>query len=212
MAGANRTKGFTMIELIIVVAIIMIMMAMAVLIVGPTLQTYRLTGDARGIAGSLALARMRAASDFTRAEVCFDFTGGNCTATSAPNTYQVEVWNKGLGAFQPELASAPQSLSNGDIFVPKCPAANCFPGGMPPLGGQAAIGQGTGGGPGPPINSIQIIFNSRGLALDPATLLPVTTNVIYITSPQINFYCGVTASIAGQQGTWKYVSNAWFQM
>lgn len=211
MVKASRAKGFSMLELLIVIAIIMIMGGAAVLMMGPTLQNYRLTGDARSIASSLALARMRAAAQFTRAEVCFDFTGGNCSPTAAPNTYQVEVWNKATNLFAPEPGTSPQALSQGGIFVPKCPAANCFPVGMPPLGGQVTIQQGTGSGPAP-IGFAQIIFNSRGIALDPATLAPVATNVIYIANPQINFYCGVTASIAGQQGAWKYTSNAWFQM
>ncbi|HEV2234562.1 MAG TPA: prepilin-type N-terminal cleavage/methylation domain-containing protein [Terriglobia bacterium] len=216
MARASRTKGFSMIELIVVIAIIMIMAAAAVLMMGPTLQNYRLTGDARSIASSLALARMRAAAQFTRAEVCFDFTGGNCSPTSAPNTYQVEVWNKATPTccFVPEAGTAPQALSQGNIFVPACPNPGCFPVGMPPLGGQATLQQGTGSGAAP-VGFAQIVFNSRGIALDPAFLpasVPVATDVIYIVNPQINFYCGTTASIAGQQTVWKYTSNAWFQM
>ncbi|MHB8652608.1 MAG: prepilin-type N-terminal cleavage/methylation domain-containing protein [Terriglobia bacterium] len=219
MARASRTKGFSMLELLIVIAIIMIMAAAAILMMGPTLQNYRLTGDARSIASSLALARMRAAAQFTHAEVCFDFTGGNCSPTAAPNTYQVEVFNKVTGKFAPEAASAPQALSQGDIFVPVCPNPGCFPAGMPQVPPQAstpaaAPQQGTGNGPAP-VGFAQIIFNSRGLALDPLSgppMTPIGSNAIYITSPQINFYCATTASIAGQQTVWRYVSNAWFQM
>ena len=206
MARASRTKGFSMIELIIVIAIIMIMAAAAIPLLGPTLQNYRLRGDARNIASLLALARIRAASDFTRAEVCFDFAGGICTPTSQPNTYQVELWNKTTNAFAPEPGTFPQALSKGDFF----PANSVLTAqGIPPTGGQTTIGQGTGV-PGPPVASVQIIFNSRGIAIDPVTLNPVGTDAIYISNTTA--YCAVTASLAGQTATWRYVSNAWSQM
>ena len=201
MARASRTKGFTLIELLIVVVIILIMAAVAIPLLGPTLQNYRLTGDARNISSSLALARMRAASKFNRAEVCFDFTGGNCTTNppSPPNSYMIELYIKGTSParYAPEAGTQPQSLSQGVTFG--FGTLTTGPGGLTTVAQP----------PGNIVGTAQIVFNSRGITVDNAGNA-VGSETIYISNGQR--YCAVTASLAGQTAAWRYVSNAWSQM
>jgi Tfp pilus assembly protein FimT len=125
-------------ELLIVVGISIIILAFAITPIRGVLQSYRLSGDARGIAAQLALARMRAASNFTKAEVNIDTTA---------QTYEVEVWSKSAAAYQPEGGAQP--LSQGDVFG--------YGSLTTPAGGQSSIAQTT-----------QIIFNSRGMCVDGA--------------------------------------------
>jgi len=123
-------------ELMIVTGILLILFSIAIPSIQGVLQSYRLSGDARGIAAQIHLARMRAASGFTKAEVNFDTTA---------NTYQVNVWSKAASAYQAEGGA--QLLSHGDVFG--------YGSLTTPAGGQTAIAQTT-----------QIIFNSRGFSVD----------------------------------------------
>lgn len=128
---ANRERGFSFVELFVVSAIV-VLIIIAIPMVQNVSQDYRIVSDARGIAAQLALARMRAAAEFTRAEVNFD---------TSNNTYQVEVWNKSTGAFVAEGGA--QYLSQGDVF------------GYGTLTAAAA-------GQSPMAQTTQITFNSRG--------------------------------------------------
>jgi prepilin-type N-terminal cleavage/methylation domain-containing protein len=129
-------RGFSTPELMIVVGILLIVLSMALPTVQTAIQGYRLMGDARGIAAQLSLARMLAASNFTRSAVYFDTTA---------QTFQVEVWSKSGGILQP--VGGAQPLSQGDLFG--------YGSLTIPAGGQTTISQTT-----------PIYFNSRGVAVD----------------------------------------------
>ena len=132
----RKSAGFSMAEPMIVVGILLILFAVAIPSLQTSLQYYRTVSDARSIAAQLALARMRAASDFTWARLNFNL---------AANTYQLEVWNKAAAAYQVEGPTLHLSQSvtfgYGNVIVP--------------AGGQTTIAQ-----------SPQIVFNSRGLSVD----------------------------------------------
>ena len=58
-------SGFSVIELLIVMAIMSAMAAISLPSMQRTLRVHRILGDTRGIAQTLTLARMRAAANFT---------------------------------------------------------------------------------------------------------------------------------------------------
>jgi Tfp pilus assembly protein FimT len=128
--------AFTLLEAIVVVAIILVLAAIAIPLMQAALLNYRTVGDARSIASQLGLARMRAASNFTRARLNFNLTA---------NTYQLEVWDKASNAYQVERGV--QALSQGVTFG--------FGNITTPAGSQSTIAQTT-----------PITFNSRGISVD----------------------------------------------
>lgn len=130
-----RESGFSLLELLVVVALMAVVSAVALPMFLSVQRNYRLISDARAIAGQLALARMRAANDFNQAEIVFD--------TSA-NTYQLKMYNKSTSAFATE--GAVYNLSTGNTFS--------FGAITLTAGTQATIAE-----------SSPIIFNSRGIPI-----------------------------------------------
>ena len=126
-------RGYSAPELLVALVLLMITVAAALPNFAAALQNYRLMNDARSIAGQVALARVRAAADFTQAQVNFNIANG---------TYQLQRWNKATNAF--DIAEGgTQNLSTGVTFS--------FGSIGTPAGTQTTIQQ-----------TPQIIFNSRG--------------------------------------------------
>ncbi len=173
----HADRGFSLPELMIVVGIVLIILSMAIPAVTNIYRGYRLSGDARGIAAQLSLARMRAASNFTKAEVNFD---------TVAQTYQVEVWSKSAGTYQPEGGAQP--LAKGDAFGYGTLTT--------PADGQTTIAQ-----------TNPIFFNSRGVAVD-SSGNATANSAIYITNNRGSYYA-VTISVAGRPSVWKYDGSAW---
>ena len=98
--------GFSVVELVISVLILLILSAIALPSLAETLRSYRLAGDARALASQLSLAKMRAAAEFSQSQLSFNFANG---------TYQLQVFDKGANAFVTE-GGAVQYLSSGVTF------------------------------------------------------------------------------------------------
>jgi Tfp pilus assembly protein FimT len=181
---ANWMRGFSMIELMVVVLVAIVLLAIAIPSVLGVTRTFRIAGDIRGIAAEVALARMRAASRGAKARLNFDTTA---------NTYQVELWSTSAGAYQ--LEGGVQSLSEGVTFGYGS-IAN-------PAGLQSSIAQGYPSESG----CTCIYFNSRGLATD-SSGSPTANSAIYITTAG-GRYSAVAVSIAGQPQSYTYNGSAW---
>lgn len=117
-------------------AMVLVLTAVTVPTVSTTLQTYKMMGAARMIAGELTLARMRAAASFTQGEVSFSTSAG---------TFQIQLYDKTTNAFAAEGGT--QYLISGITFGYGTIST--------PAGTQTTIAQST-----------QIIFNSRGIPVD----------------------------------------------
>ena len=184
-------RGFSMIELMLVIVIGLIIAGMAT----PTLLTIkrnlRISGDAGDLNGEIALAKMRAASDFTKARVYADLSA---------QTFRIEVWNKsGAGSWGTEGGTQP--LSPGVTWGFGTLSS-------PPSGTQATIGQAPAclNNSGTAIaNTACIAFNSRGIPVD-STGTPTANDALYITDGGLLF--GVTVSATGLIQTWRSGTNA----
>jgi Tfp pilus assembly protein FimT len=132
----KKDLGFTWFELCIVLSLMLIVGVMSIPSLRRTLEVYRGSSASRGIAGQLALSRMRAASDFTRTKLSINTTN---------NTYVRSVYNKTSGTYDTEGGTQylDQRVSFG--FGSITAAA----------GGQTSIAQTT-----------DIYFNSRGIPID----------------------------------------------
>jgi len=189
--GEEGHRGFSLSELVLVIAVGLILAAMAIPNFLWLQRNLRISGDARDITGDVAVAKMRAASDFTRARLYADL---------AANTFRVELWNKsGAGAWVPEGGTQPLSqgvtLGFGTL-------------GTPPAGTQAAIGQAPAclDNAGATIaNTACIVFNSRGIPVD-STGAPAANGAIYVTDG-VSVY-GVTVSATALIQTWRSDAGA----
>jgi prepilin-type N-terminal cleavage/methylation domain-containing protein len=177
----SHDRGFSLFELVVVIAVMLIVMAFALPNVYAMLRSYRTTNDARSITAQLSLARMRAASKSTPTRLNFNL---------AANTFQLEVCaslcNQSAAIYVAEGGT--QYLSQGNAFG--------FGSLKVPAGGQTTIAQ-----------TPQITFNSRGVSVD-SFGNAIGTAAIYITNNQ-GMICAVTVSVGGQptaqefNGTWN---------
>ena len=151
MKALRRQDGFTLVDILIAVALVGIVTAMAIPMADSAARGYRMKGDAQGLANVVSLAKMRAASRFSRARVRADL---------AANSYRLEVWDK---------AASTWVLDDG--VVPLSPGVTFGFGALatPPPNTQDAIGQSplcsgaTSLTANPIANSACIVFNSRGV-------------------------------------------------
>jgi prepilin-type N-terminal cleavage/methylation domain-containing protein len=165
LAQCTSERGYSMIEVLGVVAVIGIVSAIALPMTSRTVGDARLRGDAQSIAQSVSLAKMRAAASFSQARVF---------ATLDTNTYFVQVWDRDTAAWVTEGGAT--QTSTGVTFGFGALA-------VPPPNTQAAIGM----APqceddlGNPIgNSSCIVFNSRGIPINAAGA-PTGDNALYVT-------------------------------
>ena len=84
-SARSSDAGFTAIEVLTVAALVGVLAAFSVPLMGNMLGAYRLSGDARTLSNELAVAKMRAASLFTQTRLRFNV---------AARTFQIENWQK----------------------------------------------------------------------------------------------------------------------
>ena len=213
--ACKRSAGFSMLELLIVIAVMAIAAAMAI----PTWQRMqknaRLNGDAHSMSETLSVAKLRAAANFTESRLFF-FTG-----TDQLQYFRIDVWNKTLGAngcWVPDGKANPTSTdcittaakTNTETFLSQgvsagygslstspvaslalAQASGCLQGGTGPTTGGTAI-----------TNTSCIQFNSRGFPTsaagvyitDGTRVYGITTNAMGL----IHSYVTVASS-----ATWK---------
>src|SRR5262249_39128451 len=110
-------RGYSLIEVLFVVALTGVIAAIAVPMMGNRLGFFRLSGDARSLSNAVALSKMRAASIFTRVRVYVDHTARSFhleTWNSATNQWVADTGNTYLSqgvnfAFNPVTAAPPNT-------------------------------------------------------------------------------------------------------
>lgn len=178
---AKRLRGFSLMELLIVVAIFSIICAVAIPQVNGMLRGYRTLNDARSVASQLALAKMRAENAFTQSRY-------NCNVTL--RSCQLEICtSKGASTcntFSPE--GGPLLLSESVVFG--------FGSITTPAGSQTAIQ-----------NTNQIVFNSRGIPVTTSGA-PTGNYGVYLTNQAGDTYA-VTIYATGRVAVWRYDAGVW---
>jgi prepilin-type N-terminal cleavage/methylation domain-containing protein len=161
--------GFSLIEVLLVVAVMGIVAGMAIPSTTSTMRGHRLKGDAEAVHNLVALAKMRAASQFSRSRVFVDL---------GTNSYSLQTWNKTTNSWVTEgpVTQTSQGVTFGFGAVAAAPPNT-----------QAAIGQSpncTDNAGAAVANTACITFSSRGMPV--TNVLPpgggvVGNSALYLT-------------------------------
>jgi len=165
--AARGSSGFSLIEVMVSMSVMMVLAAMAIPMVSATSANVKLNDNADTVSNYVGLAKMRATSRFSRARVYLNIAAG---------TYVLQVFNQGANAWANDtsVSTLPVgiSFSFGDVDAPPTNtqpaiafAAKCIDTASPPaeIDGTSCI-----------------MFNSRGIPID-KNGSPIGGNAFYLT-------------------------------
>ena len=178
-------NGFSLLEIIFVCGLIGIISAIAVPMFANLISEFRVSGDARSVSNAVAVAKMRAASDFSRVRLYVNLND---------RSYHIESWNK---------ATSQWTIEGGDTFLSASVTFSHGPVTASPPNTQGPILQA-------PLctddmgmtiaNTACIMFNSRGVPID-SSFAPTGVDALYVTDGQAVF--GVTVAATGMLRNWR---------
>jgi prepilin-type N-terminal cleavage/methylation domain-containing protein len=183
----RASDGFTLLELMVVLAVIGIVAGVALPYMNRTLGYMRLSGAARSVSNATAATKVRSAAKFTRARLFINLSG---------NTFHMEILDT-------SVVPAHWTADGGTTYLPSSVTFGFGPVATPPPNTQAAIGQAAACTTDAGVaigNTACIMFNSRGIPIK-TNLNPEDQDALYVTDG-VNVY-GITVLATGFIGTWR---------
>ena len=187
MTNPTNDSGYTLLEVLLVAGLIGVVSAIAIPMTVNSMRGFRIDGDARSISGMIALAKMRAASAFSRTRVYVDLDANSYrleTQKSHGAPWVAEGGTTRLSAGvapwdDDEPFSAPPNAEDPIVQAPAClDAADT-----------------------PIENTACVVFNSRGIPIDPVTGTPTGSGAVYVTDGIVVH--GITISATGLTQVWQ---------
>ena len=181
-----QDQGYSLLEIMLVMMLTVTVAAIAIPMSANALGNFRLSGDARSVSNAVALAKMRAASGFSKARLYVDLSAKRhhieiYQKTGPPGW----VWEGGATSISQgvtigygALASPPPSTQSTLAQAPSC---------LDSLGAVIA-------------NTACVVFNSRGIPVD-ATGAPTVSDAIYLTDGTAVY--GTTVIATGTIQLWR---------
>jgi prepilin-type N-terminal cleavage/methylation domain-containing protein len=195
MKAFARQNGFTILETLMVVALIGVIATIAIPSFSNSIAFFRLSGDARSVSNAIAVAKMRAASKFVKTRLYvntsqdwFRLESGAQPDSTIPPTWTIEGGQTYLDShtsFSPGVATTPPPSTQSAIGQ----AAPCKNDAGADVSGTACV-----------------VFNSRGIPIAPdvtgVTYTPTANSAIYVTDGASSIY-GVTIAATGMIRLWQ---------
>jgi prepilin-type N-terminal cleavage/methylation domain-containing protein len=202
ITDARNKRGFSMIELMMVVGILAIVAAMAIPAYMSYLRNYRVRNDANNIVGLTTIARMRAGANFSRAAVSCDAPAG---VPSTCRIYTLQNASSGTACTLSTWTLEPQQYTFS--------ATVQF--GIPTAATVGVMGQSTispvqvnpGVTPAPP--PYTLYFNSRGWPVD-CNGNAVTNYALYLQDQPGVFSVAVGIDPSGRGQVYLLTGNSYW--
>lgn len=198
---ARNARGFTMIQLLIVVAVVVVLAAMAIPSFLNSSRPMRIRNDANALANLIVMARMRAATEFSRTEIyCTP------TPTSGPALCQMKSLQFTTTPSTGTWNSEPQTvyLSPGVSFGAPSSITTYLPNQGTAYQGDAA--QYTPLAAANTSNPV-IIFNSRGLPIDPNGGSTLTADYALYLKDQTGSYYAISVNLTGRPDLYSFANG-----
>ena len=185
MTALRRQSGFTIIETLVVVGLIGVIAAIAVPLFGNAIANFRLSGDARSVSNAAAVAKMRAASNFSRVRLYVELD---------TKQHHLQTWDKTALHWTTEGGNT--ALSTGVSFsygvvTTAPPNTQTTIGQAPACTDDAGVAIG---------NTACIMFNSRGVPID-SLYAPTGSDALYLTDGAAVY--ALTIAATGMLRTWR---------
>ncbi len=180
----ENDKGFTFVELCIVVVTMAIMAAWGIPQLSSAMRSMKIASDARSIATTMTYAKLNAASMTTRCRVLIDLDR---------NEWQLQRRNPSSGAWELQQAVNQLRVGGSGIAFKRTSST------APPLF------HGDGAPSFPTDSSTTFTFSSRGTLIEPSSGM----GIIYISNNNEDY--AVSVSVSGKAQIWRYRSSQWVE-
>jgi prepilin-type N-terminal cleavage/methylation domain-containing protein len=194
---AHANDGFTLLEIVVVLAVGIIIAGVGLPYMNRTLGYMRLSGVARSVSGAVAASKIRSAAKFTRARLYVDRAG---------NSFHLETLDTSVLPLPP--AGGHWIADGGTTYLPPSVTFGFGPVATPPTNTQTVIGQAapcTDDNLAVIASTSCVMFNSRGIPIK-TNLNPEDQDALYMTDGTTVY--GVTVLATGFIGTWHTPSAA----
>jgi Tfp pilus assembly protein FimT len=204
MKAFRHQDGFGLVDLLVVITMLGIVAGMALPMMDSTSRGFRLKGDAQALANMVSLAKMRAASVYSRTRLRANLTN---------NSFRLELWvptnaaDKTVGSWV--VDGGEKQLSAGVTFGVASRTT-------PPTNTQNVLGQSPACtaadslSDNPVADTACIVFNSRGIPVD-TNGDPTGGNALYITDGTAVYGTTITATPLVRQWWANASTGAWIR-